>query len=235
MNLIKSLRCWFLVKVWLAISAVFDVSVAAEGTLSVVHPNFCADVQQLMTGTQLTPINVTHGDWESFVVSKAKIRPLETEQFVLYDEETHKQPVRVSCKMKTSDHLIDEYGGNAAHEGGRCSSINARIVDNVLSGMTLEEIERQQLTQERIVFDKDDVVVSGLRWTEPYAFVYLAEDGMVHIHSKRMQINWKNLLFALAPERFRGALYCHLIAPEYARLLLLGDTVAPAQNLTAKD
>jgi len=216
-------------------SAVSEAPASAEETLTVTYPNFCADVQQLMTGTQLRPVNVSHEDWDSFVVSKAKIRPLETEQFVLYDGQSHKQPIRISCKMKTSDHIINEYGAGAAQEGGRCSKINARIVDNVLSELTMKEIERQQITAERIVFDKDDIVVSGLRWTAPYAFVYLAQDGTVHIHSKRMQINWKNLLFALAPDRFRGALYCHLIAPEYARLLLLGDAVAPPQNRSTKD
>ena len=135
----------------------------------------------------------------------------------------------VSCKMKTPDHILEVYGDTASNPEARsCEIINRENVAAVIASLTPEEADRRTLADGQIVFDEDISVIKGTSWTKPFNFVYRGDNGALHIQSKRMQIDWTNLLFKIAPDRFRGALYCHLIAPEFAKALILGESDIPA-------
>ena len=79
----------------------------------------------------------------------------------------------------------------------------------------------------QIVFEEDETVIMGVKWVAPFDYVWNGDNGALHIKSKRLQVDWTNLLFRMAPEAFRGALYCHLLAPEYAKALVLGEADVP--------
>jgi len=54
----------------------------------------------------------------------------------------------------------------------------------------------------------------------------VAPDGTLHVRSKGMRNDWLDPRLATADPRVKGTRYCHLVAPEYLRRVLLGE-VAP--------
>lgn len=198
-------------------------SSAAEGQ-AVITETFCTSIQTSIMGNKVPAENVVHPDYEAFVLSKASVDPLRNEQFTTLGEDG--LPRMVSCKMKTPDHIQEVYGEDKANNEARtCAAINRENIAAVIASLTPEEAERRALTDAQIVFEEDISVMTGQSWTKPFDFVTRGENGALHIQSKRMQIDWTNILFKMVPDRFRGALYCHLIAPEYAKALILGDAV----------
>jgi hypothetical protein len=201
---------------------------ATDADFARTTPRFCAHVQQRLEGTTRIAENVDHPDYEAFKESKASVDPLRTEQFVDYEDPAAKaNPRRISCKVKTADHLNDVYGDGTAKAGGTCQDIHRTMASVVAAGLTAAEI---QIPRERIVFEPDDVKVMGSQWVTPFQQVHRAEDGRLHLISKALLVTWTDLRFKLAPDRFRGAHYCHLIAPEYLARLMTGAAVAPAKS-----
>ena len=64
--------------------------------------DFCSDAQQLVGSTALRASNVVHDDYQAFVLSKPKVRPLETEQFHWYEDAARTRLKMISFKMKTT-------------------------------------------------------------------------------------------------------------------------------------
>jgi len=190
-----------------------------------LHDNsFCNQVQKNIMGINIPVKNNVYKDWESFLISKASVEPLTSEQFTSLDK--NKIPIMISCKMKSADLIQEVHGKNSVNsESMTCRSINEKTMSDIVAG--LNEKEKKQLLQNEIsyVFDEDISVFTGQSWTKPYQIVFKDKKNVTHIQSKRMQINWNNTLFKLMPERFRGVLYCHLIAPEHAKRIIMGLTL----------
>ena len=202
-----------------------DGASAAEGQVTITD-TFCTSIQTSIMGNTVPAQNVVHPDYEAFVLSKASVDPLRNEQFTTLGEDG--LPRMVSCKMKTPDHIQEVYGEDKANAEARtCAAINQENVATVIARLTPEEAEKRVLSDDQIIFEEDLTVMTGQSWTQPFTFAYRGDAGELHIQSKRMQIDWTNLLFKLAPDRFRGALYCHLIAPEFAKALILGEADVP--------
>jgi hypothetical protein len=192
---------------------------------------FCVRVQQRLAGTRMVPENTVFDDLESFTKSKTAIDPLRTYQYTLPDPADGRTPWRVSCKVKTPDHLNAHYGpGTANDQGITCKDINRDTVAAVLGSLLPSERARAATAANAIIYDPDTTTIMGNRWLEPYDFAYTAADGHLHLFARNLRVNWDDWWFAWAPERFRGAYYCHLAAPEYVRRLLLGDAKAPRQG-----
>jgi hypothetical protein len=184
---------------------------------------FCAAVQHYMAGTSLPVINVVQTDYEAFVLSKAQVKPLETQQFAWPVSNTDTTTKMLSCKMKTADHIRAEYGEAAAGEEQTCAGYNRLTYDAVLAGFSGAERKRLAFDGGRnVVFDPDELTTSGPVWLEPYAMVYVGADGALHVKGKGMRNDWTDPRYFNAPVRFRGTRYCHLIAPDYLRDLLTG-------------
>jgi hypothetical protein len=73
---------------------------------------------------------------------------------------------------------------------------------------------------------EDENRVTGSSWTAPYQHVW-GEGDRVHVRAKALLVLWDDWRWKLAPDRFRGMHYCHLITSEYARALMLGQLRAP--------
>jgi hypothetical protein len=190
---------------------------------------FCADAQQLISGTSLRPENVVHTDYDAFVLSKPEVRPLRTEQYVWYDDEARTQPRMISCKMKTADHIATEYGAGQVRGEGLCADINRRTLSRVLESMSLAERRRLAFDGGRnVVFDDEQLTTEGPVWLAPYAFAYLDKDGALHLKAKAMRNDWLDPRYAQAPARFKGTRYCHLVAPQYLARLLRAEVEPPA-------
>lgn len=130
----------------------------------------------------------------------------------------------VSCKMKTADHLVSEYGAEAAGADIGCSGVNALTLQRVLDSMTPAERRRALFKRgQNVVMETDIMTTMGPIWLEPYAIARLDESGTLRLQAKAMRNDWLDPRYLAAPPQFRGTRYCHLIAPEYLRRLLLGE------------
>lgn len=211
---------------WLAAATVFTASALAADekvSLSTSSPQFCSEVQRRLEGTAMTSKNIDHPDYEAFKLSKAEIEPLQTEQFVEYaDPAAKKDPVKISCKVKTGDLLNETYGEGTAKKQGSCEAIHRDMADAVYVSLDPSAI---RVSRERLVFAPDDVKMMGSQWITPFQVVYAA-DGKIYLRSKALLVNWNDLKFKFAPDRLRGTHYCHLIAPEYLVRLVTGAATA---------
>ena len=200
-------------------------ALSADGQATTTD-TFCKFIQTSIIGNTVPATNMVHPNYESFILSKASVDPLRTEQFTTLGKDG--MPHMVSCKMKTPDHIQEVYGENKTNDEAKtCAAINRENVLAVISSFTLEESENRLLTDAQIIFDEDVSVMTGQSWIKPFNFATRIDNRALHFQSKRMQIDWSNILFKMAPDRFRGALYCHLIAPEFAKALILGKAGVP--------
>ncbi|MSO97078.1 MAG: hypothetical protein EXR11_02500 [Rhodospirillaceae bacterium] len=195
---------------------------AISAEMPMTDKDFCTRVQRDLTGTTLALNNIVYPSYDAFKESKTKVDPVEIGQYVttLADGRT---PMRVSCKTKTSDHLQDRYGKDAATGDKTCADINRTTIDGVYAALSDDERAKLKIAQADVVIEPDEVVYMGSQWVTDYDFVYRDPEAKIHLMGKSLYVTWTNVAFAWAPERFRGVRYCHLIAPEYARKLVIGE------------
>ena len=195
----------------------------------VTNDNFCVHVQQLLAGTRMIPdSNTIYTDYQAFRESKTGVRPLTNHQYVMPEPGTAGSPMRVSCKVKTPDHLNAEYGpGSAVDPVLGCVDVNRDTARRVYAGLTASEQLRLRIPAGSIVFEPDESTFMGSGWVGEFPFAWTGTDGKLHLRARRLRVDWDNFWLSWAPDRLRGALYCHLVAPEYLRRLALGETIAP--------
>ena len=180
-------------------------------------------VHRTGTGATVPAATFVHPDYESFKASKAEVKPLRTEQFVVYEDAAKQLPKLVSCKLKSADIIIKEYGANAAKDGpAACSDIHRQMVEAVATDKGALKIDPA-----KIVFDEDERSLTGESWIKPFDAAYTDAKGTLHLKGKMLRVDWNNKLYAMMPDRIRGTLYCHLVAPEYAKRLITGAVAAP--------
>jgi len=215
----------------LSISVVALVLTACSSTpiatvkLVSTSEQFCVEAQAAIVGSTIPARNDLHSDLVDFTKSKPVARPLITTQYV-WPESTalNAMPMMVSCKMKTADHLVSEYGEGAAGTDIGCGGVNALTLQRVLASMKLTERRRALFGGgKNVVIEPDIVTALGPIWLEPYAMARI-DKGRLHLQAKAMRNDWLDPRYLTAPPQFRGTRYCHLVAPEYLRRLLLGET-----------
>lgn len=190
---------------------------------------FCADVQHYMAGTTLPVVNVVHTSYDAFVLSKAQVRPLQTEQYAWYEDDGGAHVQMISCKMKTSDHLRTEYGADQSTGEQTCSGYNALTLAKLID--SVPAAQRASLRFEggrNVVFDDDEITPMGPVWLAPYAMARVDDAGALHVKAKAMRNDWLDPRLAKTPDRFKGTRYCHLIAPDYLARVLAGTTPVDA-------
>jgi hypothetical protein len=192
--------------------------------------DFCAGVQQQLAATHLPVSNQIHADFASFVASKPAIQPLTTHQYVQYDDDARTRPLLISCKTKSVDHIAAVYGNSSMQPGARalnCQDMNRRTIMSVWNNLDDAQRRGAKRPPQQILLDVDDVRYLGSSWLKPYPFAYTGADGRLHVWAKAQHADWNDWRWKFMPSRFRGTAYCHLIAPEYARRLMLGEAQAP--------
>ena len=190
----------------------------------VTTDRFCSDAQAQVALTRVPTVNVVHTDYQAFVESKPQPRPLETQQYVWYEDGGGRRPKMVSCKMKTADHIRAEYGDDQSGGDVSCVSLVQRTAEAVIGSLTREERRRLRFDGGRaIVYEPDQLTTDGPTWLAPFPLLFVGEDGALHARTKAMKNDWFDPRLANAAPRFKGTRYCHLVAPEYMKRVLLGD------------
>jgi hypothetical protein len=200
------------------------VLVPAETIADVFAPDgklddFCTEVQRILAATGIPSTNTVFTDMGEFRASKPSVNPLMTYQYVTYHNDQAKM---ISCKVKAADHLVAEYGAEAAGPQGMCRDITLIIHGRVMDG--LEQINPALADPARaVVIDPDEPFLTGGSWLSEFPLSYRGDDGAIHINTQSLQINWDDWRFWIMPNRLRGHTYCHLIAPAHMAALISGD------------
>ena len=187
---------------------------------------FCLEAQRVVVRTAVIPALVVHPDFDGFVKSKAAIEPLTIHEYIWFEDDDRIQPVMVSCKLKSADHLNEAFGKSTSAGNGRCQDMNRLTYERVRASLGAANVEP-------VVFDPAEEVrnaanpgMTGPDWLKPYEMTWRDADGALHLRSKGFRVDWTDPQFAAMPGRFRGVQYCHLIAPEYLTRLLTGKAKA---------
>jgi hypothetical protein len=186
--------------------------------------DFCTAGQRAITNARVPITNVVHTDYNAFVQSKPEVKPLTTQQFVTYRGVGTAQPQTISCKFKSADHIKAEYGSQAAGAPASCAYLNRRTLDAVMNSLTKRERKKLKYNGGTNVLVEEDLMVSmGPQWLEPYQMLSTDLSNTLKIRAKGMRNDWTDPRLANAPARLKGTHYCHLIAPDYLKSLLLGE------------
>jgi hypothetical protein len=183
-------------------------------------PEYCLAAQRVVTRTT-TPMRVEiQPDFDAFVKSKALIEGPTLQQFGWAG--TDGRLLAISCKLKSTDHLVATFGAGVAGPDGSCQDMN-----RALYALVAREVRDPAFR--RVVFDPAETVVNeanpamtGPDWLAPFTLTQRDPDGALRIRTKGFVVNFADPRFAALPVRFRGVHYCHFIAPEHLRALLEG-------------
>lgn len=192
-------------------------------------PGLCAAVLRRLTGTTRPIRNVVHTDYPPFVLSKPQIEPLETQQYLQFEDAAKTRPTMLMCKGKSADHIVAVHGPDAARLdlATSCRDVNRDIVLGVWRSFGPAERAALRETPQRIMLDGDEVKLTGSRWITPFQFAYTGTDGRPHLVARRLRADWDDWRWKLAPTSWRGTYYCQLASPEYVRRLMLGQATPP--------
>ena len=216
------------VPVFIRVLVIWPITAMADSSPPLVD-EFCTEAQHLLAATPLAAENVVYTDFDEFVKSKAAPKPLITRQFIHYAADQPGLPERISCKLKSADHLNSEYGAGSAGHEGTCQAVNGLTLERVR--MARGHSDQPSGVFKKVVLDPDEVGPSGVVWLKPYAMVRVDADNVLHIKSKALYVSWHDERFLKMPARFRGTHYCHLIAPSYLRRLLDGEVVVDPTDM----
>ena len=187
---------------------------------------YCVAAQRIVTRTdQAVDVNI-QASFDAFVMSKAVITDgaatvPEIQQFHWLDEAG--QVTGVSCKLKSADHLNLVYGEATAGPDGSCQSMNQAAYQLIAADMTTPRFSRVVFDIDEDVTNQENPGMTGPDWLSPYRAMYLDASGELHVQAKGFSVDFTDPQFAQAPARFRGVHYCHFIAPDHLRSVLLGD------------
>lgn len=174
---------------------------------------FCAEVQQVTTQTSVPFTLVTHKTPWDYRHSKPGIEPVVIHQYVTMDAKG--RPKMVSCKVKTVDHLQAVYGPSAAGKQGTCEQVTRSVVEQARA--------RAGTRAPVLVIEPEQQVWTGNSYLAPFELLGRDGAGALHLNTRYMRIDWEDWRWYLFPNRLRGHLYCHVIAPEYLARLMQGE------------
>jgi len=198
--------------------------------------SYCLTAQKVIVSTDIDVELVVHDDFDAFVKSKAIMNgPLEKpqiQQFNWYSEDG--DLLGISCKLKNAEHLNLVYGDGSAGPDNSCQTLNRQVLGTLSAELGLDAYA----TYKAIVFDPNETPattegapgMSGPAWLAPFTMVREQEfngNKELVIATKGFEVQFSDPRFQKAPERFRGVRYCHFIAPEHLKSLMLGQAEPP--------
>lgn len=197
--------------VLLALLTMISANAQAAGNWAL--ETFCAEVEQVTTQTTVPFTLVTHETPWDYRHSKPGIEPVVIHQYVTLDATG--RPKMVSCKVKTVDHLQAVYGPSAAGRQGSCEQVTRSIVEQARA--------RAGAGAPAVVVEPEQQVWTGSSYLSPFELLGKDASGALHLNTRYMRIDWEDWRWYIMPNRLRGHLYCHVIAPDYLARLMKGE------------
>ena len=213
----------------LAAAAIAPLAAAAPAVaLDRTQPQSCAEAQRRLVGTTLPVTNIVEAGFEAFKRSKPAVQPLRTHQYL--EADAAGRPLQLSCKTKSADHLRSAHGAAAVRAAGdadrACRELHRDMVNDIWRALPAAERARAAHPPWRVMLDADTVSYMGSSWLKSRAEARLGADGRLHLRAAGLFAAWEDWRWKFMPESFRGNHYCHLVAPERIRRLMLGEEPA---------
>ncbi|MEQ1801716.1 MAG: hypothetical protein ABL989_07340 [Gammaproteobacteria bacterium] len=178
-----------------------------------VLDTFCSEVQRVTARTSVKANLTIHKTSWDFRHSKPGIEPVEIHQYVTPDAAG--RPKMISCKVKLVDHLKSAYGPAAAGTQGTCEQVTRSVVEQARATTGPRALA--------VRVDPEEQVWTGSSYLSPFELLSRDASGTLHVHTRYMRIDWDDWRWYVMPNKVRGHLYCHIIAPEYLARVLRGE------------
>lgn len=178
-----------------------------------VLDTFCSEVQRVTARTSVKANLTIHKTSWDFRHSKPGIEPVEIHQYVTPDATG--RPKMISCKVKSVDHLKSAYGPAAAGTQGTCEQVTRSVVEQARATTGPKALA--------VRVDPEEQVWTGSSYLSPFELLSRDASGTLHVHTRYMRIDWDDWRWYVMPNKVRGHLYCHIIAPEYLARVLTGE------------
>jgi hypothetical protein len=187
---------------------------------------YCAVAQKEIASARVPARNKLVGDYQAFSRISPSLQPLETVQFVQYTDAQRTRPRMISCKLHSAEKIRAQYGPTAAGESTTCARLNRRTLDAVMTSLT--ERQRKKMPFKGtipILLDPDEQARNEAQWHESFTMVQIDAGGTLRVRAKSLRDDG-SVRVANRPAS-SGRQYCHLIAPDYLKRILLGEVQLP--------
>jgi hypothetical protein len=200
--------------------------------------DYCASAQKEIASSRVPARNVMVTDYAAFARATPSLNPLETLQYVGYADEKQSRARMISCKLHSADQIRAQYGATAAGESTTCARLNRRTLDAVL--LTLSERQKKKMPFNGalpVALDPDEQATSEAQWLEGFTMVQTDAGGTLRIRAKSLRAGTGSLRrtsTSASTTVTGGRQYCHLIAPDYLKRILVGEVQLPKAEFPAK-
>jgi hypothetical protein len=189
--------------------------------------DYCALAQKEIASARVPARNVLASDFQAFARMTPQIQPLETLQFVQYSDPQKTKPRMISCKLHSAEKIRAAYGATAAGESTTCARLNRRTLDAVMASMTDRQKKKMPFKGTiPILLDPDEQAANEAQWLESFTMVQTDAGGTLRLRAKSLRGETSQRVSNKA--NAGGKQYCHLIAPDYLKRILLGEVQLPA-------
>jgi hypothetical protein len=195
--------------------------------------DYCALAQKEIASARVPARNVLASDFQAFSRMTPQIQPLETLQFVQYSDPQKTRPRMISCKLHSAEKIRATYGATAAGESTTCARLNRRTLDAVMASLTERQKKKMPFKGTiPILLDPDDQAANEAQWLESFTMVQTDAGGTLRLRAKSLRGD-SNQRVSNKANAAGGRQYCHLIAPDYLKRILLGEVQPPAAEFPA--
>ena len=188
---------------------------------------YCAIAQKEIATSRVTARNVLVGDYQAFSRASPSVKPLETLQYIGYADAQHTKARMISCKLHSAERIRAEYGGTAAGESTTCARLNRRTLDAVM--LTLTDRQKKKMPFQgsiAVLLEPDELATSEAQWHEAFTMVQTDAGGTLRIRAKSLRSDG-SMRVSSKVNAANGRHYCHLIAPDYLKRILIGEVQLP--------
>jgi len=188
--------------------------------------DYCAIAQKEIATSRVPARNVVVTDYQAFSRATPSLKPLETLQYVGFSDPQRTKARMISCKLHSAERIRAAYGATAAGESTTCARLNRRTLDAVM--LTLSDRQKKKMPFKGsvgVLLDPDEQATSESQWLETFTMVQTDAGGTLRIRAK--SLGGGNLRVSSKANANAGRQYCHLIAPDYLKRILLGEVKLP--------
>ena len=119
------------------------------------------------------------------------------------------------------------YGATAAGESTTCARLNRRTLDAVMASLTERQKKKMPFKGTvPILLDPDEQAANEAQWLESFNMVQTDAGGTLRLRAKSLRGETSQRV-SNKGNAAGGKQYCHLIAPDYLKRILIGEVQLP--------
>jgi hypothetical protein len=191
--------------------------------------DYCTAAQKEIANARVPSRNVVVADYQAFARAQPSVKPLETLQFVGYSDPQGTKPRMISCKLHSPERIRAAYGATAAGEATTCARLNRHTLDVVMSQLSDRQKKKMPFKGSiSVMLEPDEQATNEAQWLESFTMVQTDVGGTLRIRAKSLNAGTGTMrVSSKAASANAGRQYCHLIAPDYLKRILLGEVQLP--------